>query len=81
MSGQIPDNIIEVGLEAFTECLRIIPIFIINKQLRRKAIYFIMPHDSIYTRPSLFYNNIIEKIKVIFLFCDSDDNWYFFYVG
>ena len=36
-------------------------------------ILFFMLHDRIYTRPSLFYITIIEKIKVVFSFGDSDD--------
>ena len=31
-----------------------------------------MLHDKIHTRPSLFYGTIIEKIKVVFSFSDSD---------
>ena len=51
----------------------IIYIFIIKALLRRKAIDFIMFHDRIYTRSSVFYATIIEKVKVVFLFRDSDD--------
>ena len=40
--------------------------------MRSKAIDFIMFHYRIYTRPSLFYATIIEKIKVVFLLSDSD---------
>ena len=64
MSLDIPANVYKVGVEVFTDSLRII--YVINKQLRRKAIDFIMLHDRIYTRTSLFYITIIEKIKVVF---------------
>ena len=66
--GQIPANVNKVGVEAFTDSLSIIYICIINKQLKRKAIDFIVLHDGIYTRQTLFCITIIEKIKVILSF-------------
>ena len=69
---QMPANVNKVGVETLTDSLRIIYIFTTNKQLRRKAIDFIMLHDRIYTRPRVFYNTIIEKIKVIFSSSDSN---------
>ena len=69
----IPANVNEVLVEAFTDSLTIIYIFIINKQLRRKAIDFTMLHDRVHTRRNLFYVTIIEKIKAEFPLSDSDD--------
>ena len=51
---QIPANVNKVGIEAFTDSFGIIYIFVINKQLRRKSIDFIMLHDKIHTRPGFF---------------------------
>ena len=70
---QFPAIVNEVGVEAFTSCFMIIYIFVINKQLKRKFIDFGIFHDANYTTSCLFYDIIIEKIKVIFLFNDPYD--------
>ena len=62
---QIPANVYIVGFDAFIDSLRIIYIFITNKQQRRKSIDYIMLHDRVHIRPNRLY--IISCFMIEFI--------------